>query len=121
MILDDCPICGKNFWDKREGEKFLVCVNCNPKEKKSDEQLQVAIVQQPRLVVQPIASGRVTLTETITLTLCRPWCTHCGCWMARESTWSDGRTESRCWTCRRPVPEWPDASDEPKKDDKECK
>ena len=28
-----------------------------------------------------------------------PWCETCGCWRAKEVTWSDGKVETRCWTC----------------------
>jgi len=110
MNLEKCPVCEKINWQKRPEKKFLVCGSCNPLDGKISCEVAHSLPSKPSKPDAAPDPAAATLIETVTLTLCRPWCGHCGSYMARESTWSDGHAETRCWTCRRVVPEWPPVS-----------
>lgn len=71
------------------------------------ENLKIEL-SQPIGEIETDSRAAPELIESHVWTLCRPWCEHCRCYMARELTWSDGSTETRCYVCRKQLSEWPD-------------
>lgn len=82
--------------------------------KKPSEEIQ-ATVAVPDVAVET-AEPEVVLK--CLLTHCRPWCVNCGGWHGIETSWSDGRVDLQCRTCKADMPEQPDLEWKPKESHK---
>ena len=86
----ECVACGsRDTWQNLAGD--WRCEACSPPPSES--------------LVADRRSDRPTVVSVLILTACRPWCEACGCYRGVETAWSDGRCETRCWTCKREMSE----------------
>lgn len=83
---DECPLCGAGRWWRQRGGDLWRCDECEPPAVSS-------------LVAERVNDDPVVV-ETVAVSIGRPWCDRCGSWKGAETSWSDGRVELRCWSCK---------------------
>ena len=95
--VEQCDRCNSAEWWLPKNQSRWRCVHCEPpiSEALVDNRRGSSIIEEEQPSDEP---------SELILTACRPWCERCGCWRGIELTWPDGRSETRCWTCKATMP-----------------
>jgi hypothetical protein len=93
-VEPDAPCsCGSVLWWRPHGHSGWRCNACSPAPSR-------ALIAELKDLSPHIISNEL-------VTYCKPWCPHCGSWMARELVWSDWSTSIRCDVCEQEIPSKP--------------